>query len=239
MHHIPLLTLISRAFFTTVALQSTPAGGADSPQGASQTQDAPAQASKAQGSKARDKARAEIEQGSIKNGDAAPDFTLADCEGKNPITLSKLSGKPTVLVFGSCSCPPFVSSAKATEALYEKYKDRVNFVMVYIREAHPTDGWKLDKNQFQVTTPTSTVERCALAKDFDDRIKVSMPLVVDTIDDPTAKAYSPWPNRMYIIDAQGIVVDAGEAGPRGTAKSAKKAPAILDGLLAKEKSAEN
>ncbi len=27
--------------------------------------------------------------------------------------------------------------------LYEKYKDRVEFVSIYVREAHPKDGWWL------------------------------------------------------------------------------------------------
>jgi cytochrome oxidase Cu insertion factor (SCO1/SenC/PrrC family) len=39
----------------------------------------------------------------IKEGDAAPDFTLKDAEGKNAVKLSELKGKPTVLIFGSCT----------------------------------------------------------------------------------------------------------------------------------------
>lgn len=39
----------------------------------------------------------------IKEGDAAPDFTLRDTDGKNPVTLSELKGKPTALIFGSCT----------------------------------------------------------------------------------------------------------------------------------------
>ena len=35
-------------------------------------------------------------------GDMAPDFTLYDIEGKNPVTLSDFHGKkPVTLVFGS------------------------------------------------------------------------------------------------------------------------------------------
>ena len=37
-----------------------------------------------------------------KAGDAAPDFTLSDINGENPITLSDFRGKkPVALVFGS------------------------------------------------------------------------------------------------------------------------------------------
>nr|MCU0246815.1 hypothetical protein [Bryobacter sp.] len=34
----------------------------------------------------------------------------------------------------------------ALNALYEKYKERVEFLLVYIREAHATDGWQLPAN---------------------------------------------------------------------------------------------
>jgi cytochrome oxidase Cu insertion factor (SCO1/SenC/PrrC family) len=39
----------------------------------------------------------------LKEGDAAPDFTLKDADGKNPVKLSELKGKPVVLIFGSCT----------------------------------------------------------------------------------------------------------------------------------------
>jgi cytochrome oxidase Cu insertion factor (SCO1/SenC/PrrC family) len=42
-------------------------------------------------------------QGDLKVGDTAPDFTIKDLEGKVTTTLSKLKGKPVVLIFGSCT----------------------------------------------------------------------------------------------------------------------------------------
>ncbi|MFO0829095.1 MAG: deiodinase-like protein [Phycisphaerales bacterium] len=172
-----------------------------------------------------------IPQGDLHAGDVAPDFTLSDYDGKNPVTLSALRGEPVVLVFGSCSCPPFVRSVAAIEKLARQYGDKAHFVMVYIHEAHPTDGWALDGNQFQVKTPTTLAERCSLAKAFDDRIHVSFPIVVDTIGDDVASRYAPWPNRMYIIDGDGKIADAGTAGPQGTTESAKRGPQVLDRLL--------
>ncbi|MFM8272691.1 MAG: redoxin domain-containing protein [Gemmata sp.] len=41
--------------------------------------------------------------GSLKVGDTAPAFELADADGKNPVKLADLKGKPVVLVFGSCT----------------------------------------------------------------------------------------------------------------------------------------
>jgi cytochrome oxidase Cu insertion factor (SCO1/SenC/PrrC family) len=41
--------------------------------------------------------------GNLKVGDAAPDFTVKDVEGKKTVKLSELRGKPVVLIFGSCT----------------------------------------------------------------------------------------------------------------------------------------
>ena len=42
-------------------------------------------------------------QGTLKVGDPAPEFELADADGKNKVKLADLKGKPIVLVFGSCT----------------------------------------------------------------------------------------------------------------------------------------
>ena len=79
--------------------------------------------------------------------ESAPDFTLKTNDGKAEITLSKLVGpKPVVLIFGSFTCGPFRSQSGNIEKLYRRYKDRATFVMVYVREAHPTDGWRMESN---------------------------------------------------------------------------------------------
>ena len=176
-------------------------------------------------------ARPNIQQGTLKDGDAAPDFALQDIEGKKTVKLSELKGKPVVLIFGSCTCPPFVASTQATGRLYADYKDRVHFYLIYIREAHPTDGWVMPGNQFVVKSPKTIEERRGIARDFAKRINVSIPILVDTHDDRVEKTYACWPNRMYILDAQGKIADKGMAGPGGTAMSAQRAPQVLDRLL--------
>lgn len=175
--------------------------------------------------------RPNISQGTLKDGDVAPDFTLQDIEGKKTVKLSELRGKPVVLIFGSCTCPPFVASTRQTVPLYERYKDRVHFYLIYIREAHPTDGWVMPGNQFVVKSTTTTEERRNVARDFAKRINVPMPILVDTHDDKIEKTYVCWPNRMFILDAQGKIADKGMAGPGGTAASAQRAPQVLDRLL--------
>ena len=170
----------------------------------------------------------------LRNGDDAPDFSLNTYDGSQAITLSNLRGKPIVLVFGSCTCPPFVRSTSMINSLYDEYHKDVHFLMIYIREAHPIGGREVPNNQFTVNAPTTLSERCDLAEDFNDRIQMRMPIVVDTIDDAVADVYAPWPNRLVVVDANGKIVDVGIAAAGGTRESSRQLPTLLDHLLEKK-----
>lgn len=64
-------------------------------------------------------------------------------------------------------------------------------------------------------------------KDF----KVSLPVLVDSIDDTAGKAYSAWPDRLYVIDAEGKLAYVGAPGPRGFQPA--EIPPVLKKLLGK------
>ncbi len=151
--------------------------------------------------------------------DPAPDFTLATPDGTESVTLSKLTGtKPVVLVFGNFTCGPFRSLYPDVEAVYRRHKDRATFVMVYVREAHPTDGWKMDSNGkmgVSVKQPTTNAERGAACTLFQKKLNPGMAVVVDDIADPTGTAYSGMPARLYVIDAKGKVAYKSGRGPFG------------------------
>jgi hypothetical protein len=94
----------------------------------------------------------------------------------------------------------------------------VRFVVVYIREAHPTDGWQVKQNEDEkilIKDPKTDAERIEVAKDFAKQFKVTIPVVIDTIDDKTEKAYAGWPDRMFLIGADGKLKYKGAPGPRG------------------------
>lgn len=87
-------------------------------------------------------------------------------------------------------------------------------------------------NKFQLTDPKTLEERRKVAKEFADRLKVSIPVLVDTVDDRVGKAYAGWPDRVYVIDAEGKVRLKGAPGPLGFVPAVKGAPTVLDELLA-------
>ena len=102
---------------------------------------------------------------------------------------------------------------------------------MYIREAHPTDGWALPKNKFEITDPKTVEERRKVAREFAAQLKVSIPILVDTIDDKVESAYAGWPDRIYIIDGDGKIAHKGAPGPSGFTPSVVAAPEILNKLL--------
>lgn len=167
-------------------------------------------------------------------GEVAPDFTLKSADGSKNITLSKLFGeKPTVLCFGNFTCGPFRSLYPDVDAVYSRFKDKANFVMVYVREAHPTDGWKMDSNArfgVKAVQPKTYDERVEVCTQFEKLIKPGMSVVVDDITDPVGKAYSGMPARLYVIDPQGKVAYKGGRGPFGF-KPSEMEQALLMSLV--------
>jgi hypothetical protein len=163
------------------------------------------------------------EIGSLNEGPAvdtpAPDFTLKTADGKQAVQFSRLlAGKPIVLVFGNFTCGPFRRISQGVEELYQRYKDRATFLGVYVREAHPTDGWAMTSNQaagIAVKQPTTYRDRAAVCTQFCKKVRPSFPYVVDEINDPAGHAYSGMPGRLYVIDPKGKVAYKCGRGPFG------------------------
>ncbi len=151
--------------------------------------------------------------------EVAPDFELRTVLGQDTVRLSELVGsRPIVLVFGNITCGPFRSQAGNVEKLYRMYRDRAHFVMIYVREAHPTDGWHMASNdQYGVSLaqPSSNEERRNIAQTCQRKLGFEMPFLVDTIDDSVGGRYSGMPSRLYVIDRQGKVSYKSGRGPFG------------------------
>jgi Ca2+-binding EF-hand superfamily protein len=163
------------------------------------------------------------ELGSLQPGpkldESAPDFTLRSVGGREEVTLSKLIGpRPVVLVFGNFTCSPFRGQAGNIEKLYQRHKDRATFVMIYVREAHPTDGWVAESNErvgISLRQPRSYEERTGVAQTCSRALGLGMPMLVDTIDDKVGGPYSGMPSRLYLIDREGKVAYKSGRGPFG------------------------
>jgi hypothetical protein len=151
--------------------------------------------------------------------ETAPDFTLRQVNSPNTVTLSKVIGpKPVVLVLGNFTCRPFRGEAGDLEKLYERYKDRAKFLMIYVREAHPSDGWRMEVNDrlgVTVHQPRTYLERDGVAQRCQKFMGLGFPMLVDTIDDRVNNLYSGLPSRLYLVDRHGKVAYKGGRGPFG------------------------
>jgi len=106
----------------------------------------------------------------------------------------------------------------ALHDLWESWREEVSFIVVYIREAHPEEGWVINPNRdagILINDPTSTDERVEVAATCAVNLEIRMPVVVDEVDDKIADAYGALPDRLYLIATDGTIAFQGERGPWG------------------------
>ena len=92
------------------------------------------------------------------------------------------------------------------------------FLVVYIREAHPEDGWIVSENRrsgLAVHEPKTDEERRAVASTCAINLRLQIPMVVDAVDNAVASVYGGWPDRLYLIGRDGRIAYQGADGPFG------------------------
>ena len=102
--------------------------------------------------------------------------------------------------------------------MYERYRGEVDFLTIYIKEAHPEDEWQMDANERESVCypqPRTLPQRVAIANDFVRRFDYRLPLVVDGIDNAADALYAGWPERLYVVGADGRIAYKGDTGPFG------------------------
>lgn len=120
--------------------------------------------------------------------------------------------------------------------MYNAYKGQVEFYLVYIREAHPTDGWQIganEKEKILVKQPKTFDERLGIAKTMCSKLNINVPTLIDGIDNKVGESYAGMPDRLYLIGVDGKVAYQGDKGPRGF-KPAELEAAIKKALPKKD-----
>jgi len=106
----------------------------------------------------------------------------------------------------------------ALNRLYRAYHDRVAFPVVYIEEAHPIDAWQLEdnvKDGVLFKSSQTADERDEVAHLCVVKLGIEMPALVDEPDNRVERAYTAWPDRLYVIDSAGRIAYKSQAGPFG------------------------
>ena len=116
--------------------------------------------------------------------------------------------------------------------MYEAFADRAAFNVVYIAEAHAEDGWQTRSNREEgvvIRQHTTIEERRAAARRCARELELSIPMLIDGMDDALCRAFSAWPERIYIVGTDGRIAYQGGHGPYDF--HPEEARAALDRLL--------
>jgi len=125
-------------------------------------------------------------------GQLVPDFTLSKLDGSSVQLSSLYRQRPVLVVFGSFSSPTFRQRAAGLEQIRREFGSRLNLLLVYTREHHPAGQWEVARNKdegIEVEQPTEPQARAALARRTRAALRLSVPIVIDTMDDAVASRY--------------------------------------------------
>jgi Iodothyronine deiodinase len=102
----------------------------------------------------------------------------------------------------------------ALNDLFREHGEEVQFLVVYIREAHAADSRRPDR-ETRVLTPTTLDERAEVAETCVESLGLELPLLLDEMEDGTEAAYDSWPDRLFLVDADGNLAWKSGHGPWG------------------------
>jgi len=80
----------------------------------------------------------------------------------------------------------------------------VQWLLVYIAEAHAEDEWPIGAPVVAVNQHKSTADRAVACKDCVEALGVKLPTVLDGEENEFDDTYASWPLRFYLID-NGII----------------------------------
>ena len=116
------------------------------------------------------------------------------------------------------------------ESMYRSYKDIAEIRLVYIREAHAAgSGREVDYAvELDITQAKTYDQRCTTADMLLNAKSLTIPFVVDGIQNQVDAAYSAFPDRVFLVRQDGRLAVAAARGPRGFAPALSKANAWLE-----------
>jgi len=115
------------------------------------------------------------------------------------------------------------------QSMYDIYGDIAEVRIVYINEAHASDSsWPVDYAEEKgITEHDNYGERCSTADMLLADKSITIPTVIDSMDNAVNEAYSAWPDRAFIVRTDGRLAVASGQGPWGFAPAIEDAKAWL------------
>lgn len=128
-------------------------------------------------------------------GTKAPDFKLRDVDG-NWIQLLDFKGEFLVIELGSITCPLFQSRRVGMARAVQNHPG-TDFVILYVREAHPGRNIPQHKN---------VDDKVSRARALQQQDGEGRRILVDTMEGDAHAAYGQYPNAVFIVNRNGCIV---------------------------------
>jgi AhpC/TSA family len=160
---------------------------------------------------------AELLRPGLPPGSEAPDFELRSTDGPS-LRLSALRGQPVLLHFVSYTCPVTRGGITMMRELHRLYGERVRFVEVLVRQAHPGE---------RHGAYHTAEQKMRDARDYKQEESVPWPVLVDDLACTVQRAYGGLAAAAYLIDSNGRVAFCGTWGQSPALRQA------IDDLLAR------
>jgi hypothetical protein len=146
-------------------------------------------------------------------GDQVPTFDLPTTDGRRLSSEeSAVDGRPVLLVLGSLTCPITQGAGAGIRDLHNRYGDRVRFVFVSVREAHPGA---------MVGQPGTMDEKLSNAALLKTHHGFNFDVAVDDIDGTFHRSLGPRPSSAYTSTPPGRSSSA-PSGPTSRPRSMRR-----------------
>jgi len=109
--------------------------------------------------------------------------------------------------------------------MYQQYKDIAEFRLIYIREAHAINGTAPHPiaHEKGILNHTNIQDRCATAEMLIRDKCLTIPTLIDSMDNAVSIDYNAHPDRIFVVRTDGRFGAAAEPGPGGFAEGLEDA----------------
>jgi hypothetical protein len=159
-------------------------------------------------------------------GERMPDLILHDIEGNHQQLSRCWEKQPALLVTMSLSCGQTRRHARALRRLSRRFKQYINTVIIYVKEAHPinapspyahrVNGPSPNPDRICVTPmneiagiqcaqPRTVEERIESAHQLRRRFRFFASMLIDALDDRAWRAFGSAPNVAILVQPDGRI----------------------------------
>lgn len=131
-------------------------------------------------------------------------------------------------------------SVGTMEKMFKEYSGVAEFRLIYIREAHALDSNRPNRTsrELGIKEHKTYEERCVTAEKMSEDRTLTMPMLIDDMDNSTDAAYLAKPDRVFLVRSDGRLAVAADRGPRGFEPALEDCQKWLKAFAAEKKEPE-